>query len=70
MENIYHTISGSEFFSLLDGLLGYNQVLGSELDSLKSTFGTKWGTFTYRYMPFGLVNVGGTFKFTMDITLR
>ena len=33
-----------------------------EEDRLKSTFTTKWGTFTYRRMHFGLINVGATFQ--------
>ena len=60
-------VSGSELFSLLDGFSGYNQVLVAEEDRLKTTFRTKWGTFAYRRMPFGLINAGATFKRDMDI---
>jgi hypothetical protein len=38
MEQLLQTISGSEMFSLLDGFSGYNQVLVSEEDRLKTTF--------------------------------
>ena len=44
--------------SFLDGYLGYNQVMVNEEDRLKTTFTTKWGTFAYKRMPFGLINVG------------
>lgn len=54
-------------FSLLDDFLGYNQVFIYELDRLKTTFRTKWGTFSYRHMPFGWMNVGATFQHAMDI---
>ena len=54
-------VSGSELFSLLDGFSGYNQVLVAEEDRLKTTFITKWGTFSYRRMPFGMINAGATF---------
>ena len=54
-------VSGSELFSLLDGFSGYNQVLVAEEDILKTTFRTRWGTFAYKGMPFGLINVGATF---------
>ena len=47
MEQLLHTVLGSEIFSLLDGFSGYNQVLVSEEDCLKTTFWTKWGTFAY-----------------------
>jgi hypothetical protein len=47
--------------SLLDGFSGYNQVLVSHDDQLKTTFRTKWGTYAYRKMPFRLINAGETF---------
>jgi hypothetical protein len=61
MEQLLQTVSGFEIFSLLDSFSGYNQVLVSEKDHFKTTFQTKWGTFTYKLMPFGLINVGATF---------
>ena len=67
MEQILQQVSGSERLSLLDGFLGYNQVLMSPLDQLKTTFRTLWGTYAYRKMPFGLINVGAAFKRAMDI---
>ena len=63
-------VSGFELFSLLDGFSGYNQVLVAEEDRLKTTFKTKWGTFTYRRMPFGLINSRAMFQRAMDITFR
>ena len=70
MEKILQMVSGSELFSLLDGFSGYNQVLVAEEDRLKTTFITKWGTFAYRRMPFGLINVGATFQRAMDIAFQ
>jgi hypothetical protein len=58
---------GSEVFYLLDGFSGYKQVSVSEEDHLKTTFRTKWGTFAYKRMPFGLINVGATFQMAMDM---
>ena len=63
-------VSGSELFSLLYGFSSYNQVLVAEEDRLKTTFRTKWGTFAYRRMPFGLINVGATFQRAMDIAFH
>jgi len=60
MEKLLQTISGAEMFSFLDGFSGYNQVLVVELDRLKTSFGKKWGTFTFRQMWFGIVNVSAT----------
>ena len=70
MEQILQMVLGSELFSLLDGFSGYNQVLVVEEDRLKTTFKTKWGTFAYRRMPFGLINDGATFQRAMDIAFR
>ena len=70
MEQILQMVSGSELFSLFDGFSGYNQVLVAEEDRLKTTFRTKWGTFAYKRMPFGLINAGATFHRAMDIAFR
>jgi hypothetical protein len=67
MQQRLQTVSGSEIFSLLNGYSGYNQVLVSEEDQLKTTFRTKWGTFAYKRIPFGLINTGETFQRAMDV---
>ena len=67
MEQILQAVSASEMFSLLDGFSGYNQVLVVEPYRLKTTFRTKWGTFAFRRMPFGLINAGENFQRAMDI---
>eukprot|EP00253_Pinus_taeda_P029475 PITA_29475 len=48
----------------------YNHVLVAEPDRLKTTFRTKWGTFAYRRMSFGLVNTGATFQHAMDVAFH
>ena len=67
MEQILQMFSGSELFSLLDKFSGYYQVLVADQDRLKTTFHMKWGNFSYRRMPFGIINVGETFQREMDI---
>jgi hypothetical protein len=37
---------------------------------LKTTFLTKWGTFSYKCMPFGLINTRETFQRAMDVAFR
>ena len=37
---------------------------------MKITFRTKWGTFAYRRIPFGLINAGATFQRAKDIAFR
>ena len=63
-------VSGSKLFSLLGGFSGYNQVLVAEQDRFKTTFRTKWGTFSYWRMPFGKINAGATFQRAMDIAFQ
>ena len=70
MEQILQKVSGSEILSLLDGFSGYNQILVSPDDQLKTAFRTPWGTYAYRKMPFGLINAGETFQREMDIAFR
>ena len=67
MEQLLQTVFGFEIFSLLDSFSGYNQVLVSEEDCLKNTFRTKWGTFSYKCMPFGLINARETLQRAMDV---
>jgi hypothetical protein len=63
-------VSGSYIFSLLYGFSGYNRVLVLEEDHLKTTFQTEWGTFSYKHMPFGLVNARETFQRAMDVAFQ
>lgn len=39
-------------------------------DRHKTTFTTKWGTFSYRRMSFRLINAGATFQCMMDIVFK
>jgi hypothetical protein len=42
----------------------------SPSDQLKTTFHTPWGTYAYRKIPFGLINIGATFQRAMDISFH
>lgn len=67
MDSILQNIFGSQRMSMLDGFLGYNQILVHSDDQEKTTFTTPCGTFMYAKMPFGLMNAGATFQRAMDI---
>ena len=67
MDQLLQMVSGAQRISMLDGLLGYNQINVDLVDREKTTFTTPWGTFMYSRMPFGLSNVGATFQRAMDI---
>jgi len=70
MEQILQSVAGSELMSFLDGFSGYNQVLVHPDDQLKTTFRTKWGTYAYQKMPFGLINAEATFQRAMDTAFK
>lgn len=70
MELILQLVVGSELMPFLDGFSGYNQILVHPEDRLKTTFRTKWGTYSYQKMPFGLINAGATFQRAMNIAFK
>ena len=47
--------------SFIDGFSGHNQIMMALEDMEKTSFITKWGTYCYRIMPFGLKNAGVTY---------
>lgn len=67
MDHVLQRVVGASHMSLLDGYLGYNQILGREDNKNKTSFTTPWGTFHYAKMPFGLKNSEATFQRAMDI---
>lgn len=70
MEQILQYVASSKLMSFLHGFSGYNQILVHPKDRLKATLRTKWGTYAYQKMPFGLINVGATFQRSTDICFR
>jgi hypothetical protein len=67
MEMILQQVAGSQMMSLLDVFSGYNQIKVKRTDRYKTTFTTRWGTFAYERMPFGLSSAGATFQRAMQI---
>ena len=56
--------------SLSDEFFGYNHILVVKEYCLKMTFRTKWGTYVYDKMPFGLINARDTLQWAMDIAFK
>ena len=48
--------------SFMDGFSGYNHIMMAPKDIENTSFITKWGTYCYRVMTFGLKNVGATYQ--------
>jgi hypothetical protein len=66
-ELILQQVAGSPMMSLLDDFSGYTQIKVKRADKYKTTFITRWGTFSYERMHFGLSNAGATFQRAMQI---
>eukprot|EP00253_Pinus_taeda_P021677 PITA_21677 len=67
MDHILQRVVGASRISLLDGFLGFNQILVHPDDQDKNSFTTPWVTFKYVKMPFGLKNERATFQRATDI---
>jgi hypothetical protein len=67
MDHVLEKLVGANIMSMINGFLGYNQIVVHEDDKEKTAFTTPWGTFMYDKMPFGLMNAGATFQRAMDI---
>lgn len=61
LDEVLQILNGSKMISFLDGYSRYNQVMVDEEDQLKTNFTTKWGTFSCRRIPFGMINASATF---------
>ena len=54
--------AGHSMLSFMDRFSGYNQILMAQENIEKIVFITKWGTYYYRVMTFGLKNAGATYQ--------
>ncbi|GES83881.1 KRAB-A domain-containing protein [Rhizophagus clarus] len=70
IDDMLETLSGSQWFSSLDLASGFWQVELDQKDQEKSTFITRFGTYEFTVMPFGLCNAPATFQRLMDTVLR
>ena len=55
-------LAGHEYYCIFDEYSGYNQIAIALEDQEKTTFTCPYGTFTFKWMPFGLCNAPSTFQ--------
>ena len=61
-DEVLDNMGGQEVYSFTDGFSGYHQIKIHKEDRHKTTFATKWGSFQYTMMPFGLKNAPTIFS--------
>lgn len=70
IQDLLHRIQGSSFFSKLDMASGYHQISVAPKDRHKTGFITKYGSFQWNVLPFGLCNGPSHFMRMMNKLLR
>ena len=61
IDQMLECLAGKSHYYFLDGFYDYLQIHIAPHDQEKTTFTCPFGTFAYRWMPFGLYNAPGTF---------
>jgi hypothetical protein len=62
IDEMLERLSNHFFFYYLDGYSGYHQISIHPDDHSKTTFTCPYGTFTYRWISFGLCNAPASFQ--------
>lgn len=69
IEDILNNLGKAKWFTSIDLASGYWQVQIAEQDKEKTAFISKYGTYEYNVMPFGLCNAPATFQRLMNNVL-
>ena len=70
VDEILDSLKDAKWFTTLDLASGYWQIKVREEHREKTAFITKFGTYEFKVMPFGLCNASATFQRTMDKVLK
>src|SRR5713226_2319490 len=66
MNELRHRVVDAPILTTLDLKDGFHLILIKKGDEWKITFRTRYGSYEYKVMPFGLVNAPATFQAMMN----
>ncbi|CAI7832848.1 unnamed protein product, partial [Closterium sp. NIES-53] len=69
-DELIDQLGTARVFSKIDLRGGYHQIWVEPSDCAKTTFRTRYGSFEYTVIPFGLTNGPATFHMTMNEAFR
>jgi hypothetical protein len=61
-DEVLENVGEHEAYSFTNGFSGYHQIKIAQEDRYKTTFATKWGSYQYTVMSFGLKNTPTIFS--------
>jgi hypothetical protein len=69
-DEVLENVGGQEAYSFTYGFPGYHQIIIAPKDHYKTTFSTKWGSYQYTMMPFGLKNSPAIFSRVVVVAFK